>query len=87
VPPTTALIVLLSMLDGGFLGDGNACLDQSTAQSQERPPDKSTVIRDLPSNTWRLYIEDPYVRDAARRLIEEAAHWLSFPDCQRLFLD
>lgn len=88
MPATIALIVLLS-LDGGFLGDGNARLYQSTAQSHERPSDKSTptVVRDLSSNTWRLYIEDPYVRDAARRMLEEAARWLSFEECQQLLLD
>lgn len=88
MPPATALIVLLSMFDSGFPGDGNA-RPHSTARPQELQPDSSapTVIRDLPSSTWRLYIEDPYVRDAARRMLEEAAHWLSFPECQQLLLD
>jgi hypothetical protein len=87
VPHTTALIVLFSIFDSGFLSDGNA--RPHHAQSQELPPDKSapTMSRDLPSHTWRLYVEDPYVRDAARRMLEEAAQWLSFPQCQQLLLD
>jgi hypothetical protein len=89
VPATKALIVLLSTLNGGFPGQGAALLYQSTDKSDERPSDKSTpaVVRDPSSNAWRLYIEDPYVRDAARRRLEEAAHWLSFERCQQLLLD
>ena len=89
MPPTTALIVLLWMFDSGFPRDGNVRPQPTTVESQEPPADKSapTGIRDLPSNVWRLYIEDPYVRDAARRMIEEAARWLSFPECQELLSD
>ena len=86
---TTALIVLLSMFDSGFLSGGNTRPHHGTAQSQELPPDKlaPTMSRDRPSHTWRLYVEDPYVRDAARRMLEEAAQWLSFAQCQQLLLD
>jgi hypothetical protein len=89
MPPTTTLIVLLAMFDGGFLSDGTARLHQTTVQSHDRPPNKSTPTADraLPSNTWRVYIEDPYVRDAARQMIEQAALWLSFPECQQLLSD
>lgn len=87
--PMTALMVLLTTLDGGRLGDADARPDHGTARSQEVRPDESvrTGNRDLASATWRVYIEDPYVRDAARRMIGEAAHWLSFPECQQLLLD
>lgn len=87
--PATALMVLLSTFDVGFPGDGSVRPDHGTARSQELPPDSSapTGIRDHTSTGWRLYIEDPYVRDAARRMLEEAAHWLSYPDCQQLLLD
>lgn len=86
--PGIAVVVLLSMFHSGLLGDARA-RPQRTAQSQRLPPDKSAPIetRNRPSTTWRLYIEDPYVRDAALRRIEEAAHWLSFPECQQLLLD
>ena len=87
--PITALIVLLTTSGGGRLGAGDAPLDYGTTRSQEVPRDKSvpTGNRDSASTSWRVYIEDPYVRDAARRMIEEAAHWLSFPECQQLLLD
>jgi hypothetical protein len=89
VPATKALILLLSTLDSGVLDAGQSHLNQGTVQSPVPPSDKSTPIgvRDLSSKTWRLYIEDPYVRDAARRTIEEAAHWLAFEECQQLLLD
>jgi hypothetical protein len=82
-------MVLLSLFDIGFPGDGNARPDHSTSQSQEGAPDESvpTAIRSPPSSTLRVYIGDPYVRDAARRVMDEAAHRLSFPECQQLLSD
>jgi hypothetical protein len=82
-------MVLLATSDAGLLGDGDAIPDHGTAGSQEVQPDKSVPAgnRGLASTSWRVYIEDPYVRDAARRMIEAAAHWLSFPACQELLQD
>jgi hypothetical protein len=82
-------MVLLATSDAGRLGDGDAIQDHGTAGSQQVQPDKSVPAgnRGLASTSWRVYIEDPYVRDAARRMIEAAAHWLSFPACQELLQD
>jgi hypothetical protein len=33
---------------------------------------------------WRLHIGNPYLRDAARRTLEEAARRLSFPKCREV---
>jgi hypothetical protein len=33
---------------------------------------------------WRLHIRNPYLRDAARRTLEEAARRLSFPKCREV---
>ena len=41
----------------------------------------------LEGNNGRLHIEDPYLRESARRIVREAADWLSFPQCQRLLSD
>jgi hypothetical protein len=46
------------------------------------PPRATSDV--LPA-TWRLYIEDPYVRGSAQRILEGAEEWLSFPNCRRVF--
>ena len=42
---------------------------------------------DTPRMMWRLHIPDPYLRESARRIVGEAADWLSFPECQLLLAD
>lgn len=85
--PSTALILLLSIVPGGFAHDARA--DSHGPAGPGQPPRHETSAatnRDDPSSAWRLHIADPYVRDAARRSLEGAAHWVSFLECQQLLV-
>ena len=89
MPTSTAfLAVLLAVSDGTSLGLPDDRPQDTTAQFQDPPADGSAstvILKAIP--VWRLYIDDPYVRDAARRMVEQAADWLSFPQCQQLLLE
>jgi hypothetical protein len=81
-------VIILSTFGGGFPGGVDTRPDHRPAQSQALPSAESaSAPRDPAPPRWRVYIEDPYVRDAATRMLDEAAYWLSFPQCQELLLD
>jgi hypothetical protein len=45
------------------------------------------ALTSMPRWTWRLHIQNPSLRESARRMLEEAALWLSFSQCQQVLSD
>lgn len=85
---TTATLViwLLAIFGSSNPGLGNPRPPGNTPQFQDAGRHMSPrTASDVSPRAWRLYIEDPYVRDTAQRVLEGAEEWLSFPNCQRLF--
>jgi hypothetical protein len=87
VPTIPALVaVLLAFSDDSTLRDPHGHPQHAIVQLRDQAPDgpASRVTREPDPPGWRLYIQDPYVRDTARRMAEQAAEWFSFPQCQEL---
>jgi len=87
VPTTTALVILLlAIFDGSTLRRPNGHPQHAIAQLRDPVADRSASrVADEPDPTvCRLHIKDPYVRDAARRMVEQAAEQLSFPRCEQV---
>lgn len=85
VPFTAAvLIALLEILDGSMLSQGASTSRAGAAPTLPADQDSSAAVREVPQSAWRLHIRNPYVRDSARRILGQAAEWLSFPECQQL---
>jgi hypothetical protein len=86
VSPFAAVLGLLVVFDGiGSIGsvplqDRDARPAPPVSRNYQTPGDPPRVM-------WRLHIADPYLRESARRIVEEASHWLSFPQCQLLLSD
>lgn len=87
MPTTPTLVIwLLTIFGSSIPGLSNARPPGSTPQLPDSPGNMSPrTTSDVSPRTWKLYIEDPYVRDVAQRIVEGAEEWLSFPNCQRLF--
>ena len=87
MPPSAAILGLLVILEGhmrltaiAFYQDHDVRPTPSVSRNQQAPAD-------APPATWKLYMKDPYLRESARRIVGEAADWLSFPQCQLLLSD
>ena len=85
--PSAAVLGLLVILEGHMrltaiasYQDRDVRPTPPVSRNQQSPADAPPVV-------WRLHIQDPYLRESARRVVGEAADWLSFPQCQLLLSD
>lgn len=85
VPFTAAVFVaLLEIFDTTALSQGASTSGAGAAPPLPADQDSAAAVREVPQSTWRLHIRNPHVRDSARRILGQAAEWLSFPECQQL---
>ena len=85
--PSAAVLGLLVILEGHMrltaiasYQDRDVRPTPPVSRNQQSPADAPPVM-------WRLHIQDPYLQESARRVVGEAADWLSFPQCQLLLSD
>jgi hypothetical protein len=86
VPFFAAVLGLLAMLEGNTPSIASTPWQDGAARSTPGNGNQQTLV-DAHRVVWRLHIEDPYLRESARRIVGEAADWLSFPQCQLLLAD
>lgn len=87
MPPSAAVLGLVVILEGHMRLTAIASYQDpdfrptpAASRNQQAPANASPVM-------WRLHIQDPYLRESARRIVGEAGDWLAFPQCQLLLSD
>jgi hypothetical protein len=86
VPRSAAVLGLLVLLEGSSRLIAHAPSQDHDARAV-LPVRHQQAPADAPPDMWRVHIQDPYLKESARRIVGEAAVWLSFPQCQLLLSD
>ena len=88
MPLTAAVLgLLLASLSGNLFSMPDAPLQSRAARPPSADEGNRAIRGDPPRSPWRLHIRDPYLHESARRILDEAAQWLSFPECEQLLSD